>query len=57
MTKLRQQLRQFLAQPATAWTINTAQRVHGVVLPPGATTNLQIVEAIIGPTVEVNEDE
>lgn len=56
MTKIRQMLRQFLAQPATAWTIETAQRVHGVVLPPGA-TNLDVAETIIGPTVEVNPDE
>ena len=56
MTKIRQMLRQFLAQPATAWTINTAQRVHGVVLPPG-TTNLQVLEAIFGPTREIDGDE
>jgi len=56
VTKIRQMLRQFLAQPATAWTIETAQRVHGVVLPPSS-TNLDIAETIIGPTVEVNEDE
>ena len=56
MTNIRQMLRQFLAQPATDWTINTAQRVHGVVLPPGA-SNLQVLEAIFGPTVEVNPDE
>lgn len=56
MNNLQQQLRQFLAQPATEWTINTAQRVHGVVLPPG-TTNLEALEAIFGPTVEIEENE
>ena len=56
MTDIKQQLRQFLAQPATEWSLETVQRAHGVVLPPG-TSNLEIVEAIIGPTVEVNKDE
>lgn len=56
MEKIRQMLRQFLAQPASAWTIETAQRVHGVVLPPGS-SNLDALEAIFGPTVEVNSDE
>lgn len=56
MTELRKQLRQFLAQPATAWTIETVQRVHGVVLPPGS-SNLDALEAIFGPTVEIEENE
>lgn len=56
MNNIKQQLRQFLAQPATEWSLETVQRAHGVVLPPG-TSNLQIAETIIGPTVEVNEDE
>ena len=55
MNNIKQQLRQFLAQPATEWTINTAQRVHGVVLPPGA-TNLQVLEAIFGPTKEIPDE-
>ena len=57
MNNIKQQLRQFLSQPATEWSLETVQRAHRVVLPPGTTTNLQIVEAIIGPTVEVNKDE
>jgi len=56
LTEIRQQLRKFLAQPATEWTIITAQRVHGVVLPPGA-SNLQVLEAIFGPTREIDGDE
>ena len=55
MNNIKQQLRQFLSQPATEWTINTAQRVHGVVLPPGA-TNLDIAETIIGPTKEIPDE-
>lgn len=55
MNKIRQMLRQFLAQPATEWSLETVQRAHGVVLPPGA-TNLQIVEAIIGPTKEIPDE-
>ena len=56
MNNIRQQLRQFLAQPATEWSLETVQRAHGVVLPPGA-SNLQVLEAIFGPTREIDGDE
>lgn len=50
--KLRDSLRRFLAQAATEETRSAAKTVHGVEIPEGS-TNLQVLEAIYGPTVEV----